>query len=75
MIIEITRWRNYRSYTSLKAQTDGYEKNVVIMTKPEGYEKQRNKFSGLAKILYRKYPKIAENLVDHYRFIMRRYLI
>ncbi|MCT4573127.1 patatin family protein, partial [Bacillus thuringiensis] len=52
----------------LKAQTDGYEKNVVIMTKPEGYEKQRNKFSGLAKILYRKYPKIAENLVDHYRF-------
>ena len=25
-------------------------------------------FSGLAKILYRKYPKIAENLVDHYRF-------
>ena len=28
----------------------------------------RNKFSGLAKILYRKYPKIAENLVDHYRF-------
>jgi hypothetical protein len=33
------------------------------MTKPEGYEKQRNKFSGLAKILYRKYPKIAENLV------------
>ena len=30
------------------------------MTKPEGYEKQRNKFSGLAKILYRKYPKIAE---------------
>ncbi len=38
------------------------------MTKPEGYEKQRNKFSGLAKILYRKYPKIAENLVNHYRF-------
>lgn len=59
----------------LKAQTDGYEKNVVIMTKPEGYEKQRNKFSGLAKILYRKYPNIAQSLVEHYRFIMRRYLI
>ncbi|KGZ51520.1 patatin [Bacillus anthracis] len=52
----------------LKAQTDGYEKNVVIMTKPEGYEKQRNKFSGLAKILYRKYPNIAQSLVEHYRF-------
>ena len=24
----------------LKAQKDGYEKNVVIMTKPEGYEKR-----------------------------------
>lgn len=45
----------------LKAQTDGYEKNVVIMTKPEGYEKQRNKFSGIAKILYRKY-RISHNL-------------
>ncbi|PGT75908.1 patatin family protein [Bacillus cereus] len=52
----------------LKAQTDGYQKNVVIMTKPVGYEKQRNKFSGLAKILYRKYPNIAESLVEHYRF-------
>ena len=38
------------------------------MTKPEGYEKQRNKFSRLAKILYRKYPNIAESLVEHYRF-------
>ncbi len=38
------------------------------MTKPEGYEKQRNKFSGLAKILYRKYPNIAQSLVEHYRF-------
>ena len=44
----------------LKAQADGYEKNVVIMTKPEGYEKQRNKFC-LAKILYRKYPNIAQS--------------
>ncbi|WJE25544.1 patatin-like phospholipase family protein [Bacillus cereus] len=51
-----------------KAQNDGYLKNVVIMTKPEGYEKQRNKFSGLSKILYRRYPKIAELLVEHYRF-------
>lgn len=51
-----------------KAQNDGYLKNVVIMTKPEGYEKQRNKFSGLAKMLYRKYPNIAQSLVEHYRF-------
>ncbi|TKI85481.1 patatin family protein, partial [Bacillus wiedmannii] len=25
-------------------------------------------FSGLAKILYSKYPKIAEHLVEHYRY-------
>ncbi|MBK5472266.1 MULTISPECIES: patatin-like phospholipase family protein [Bacillus] len=52
----------------LKAQNDGYQKNVVIMTKQDGYEKQRNKFSGLAKMLYRKYPNIAQSLVEHYRF-------
>ncbi|KEK23413.1 patatin-like phospholipase family protein [Bacillus gaemokensis] len=51
-----------------KAQKDGYQKNVVIMTKPEGYEKQRNKFSSMAKFLYRRYPKISKLLVEHYRF-------
>ncbi|MDZ5609777.1 patatin family protein [Bacillus pseudomycoides] len=51
-----------------KAQKDGFQKNIVIMTKPEGYEKKRNKFSPMAKYLYRRYPKVAELLVEHYRF-------
>ena len=33
----------------LKAQTDGYEKNVVIMTKPEGYEKRGINFQAWLK--------------------------
>ncbi|MDM5188820.1 patatin family protein [Bacillus sp. DX4.1] len=51
-----------------KAQYDGFRKNIVIMTKPEGYEKQRNKFSPMAKFIYRRYPKISELLVNHYHF-------
>lgn len=38
------------------------------MTKPKGYEKKRNKFSPMAKYLYRRYPKVSKLLVDHYRF-------
>ena len=33
----------------LKAQKDGYEKNVVIMTKPEGYEKREINFQAWLK--------------------------
>ena len=51
-----------------KAQIDGFQKNIVIMTKPKGYEKKRNKFSPMAKYLYRRYPKVSKLLVDHYRF-------
>ncbi|PEY38402.1 patatin family protein [Bacillus cereus] len=51
-----------------KAQKDGYKKNVVIMTKPEGYVKKRNRFSPMAKYLYRRYPKVSKLLVEHYRF-------
>ncbi|MFJ8526538.1 patatin family protein [Bacillus sp. NPDC094106] len=50
-----------------KAQEDGFRKNVVIMTKPKGYIKHRNRFSSMAKLLYRRYPKISELLVEHYR--------
>lgn len=49
-----------------KAQADGFQKNVVIMTKPAGFEKQRNKLSSIAKWLYRHYPNVANRLVEHY---------
>lgn len=39
----------------------GYEKNVVILTRPEDYRKKPEK-KGLAHIFYRKYPKFIECL-------------
>lgn len=39
----------------------GYEKNVVIQTRPREYRKKDEK-KGLARILYRKYPKFVKTL-------------
>lgn len=41
----------------------GYTRNVVVLTRPADYRK-KPEFSGLAKIVYRKYPAFAEAL-DH----------
>lgn len=38
----------------------GYEKNLVILTQPKGYEKMPNKFLPIIKIKYRKYPEFIE---------------
>ena len=38
----------------------GFEKQVVIVTQPEGYVKKPNPMIPLFKILYRKYPKFIE---------------
>ena len=50
----------------------GYEKNVVILTRPADYRKKDEK-KGLARILYRKYPKFVktlENRANHYNQTM-----
>ena len=39
----------------------GYEKNVVVLTRPADYRKKEGR-KGLAKWFYRKYPKFAEAL-------------
>lgn len=45
----------------LKAfQQMGYERNVVILTRPRGYRKEASKITSLFRIFCRKYPKIAE---------------
>lgn len=38
----------------------GFEKQVVIVTQPEGYVKKPNSLVPLFKIIYRKYPKFIE---------------
>ena len=38
----------------------GYERNVVILTQPEGYVKEHNRLMPLMRIALRKYPKMIE---------------
>ena len=38
----------------------GYERNVVILTQPNGYVKEHNKLMPLMRIALRKYPKMIE---------------
>lgn len=38
----------------------GYERNVVILTQPDGYIKEHNKLMPLMRIALRKYPKMIE---------------
>lgn len=41
-------------------QKIGYERNVVILTQPKGYEKKKNRAMPLIKHKYKKYPKLVE---------------
>ncbi|WP_342429513.1 patatin family protein [Neobacillus sp. FSL H8-0543] len=50
-----------------KAQDDGFQKNVIILTKPAGYYKRPSKLSSYFK--YKQHPKINDLLVsrhEHY---------
>lgn len=40
----------------------GYDRNVVILTQPEGYVKKHNKLMPLMRIALRRYPKMIETL-------------
>lgn len=47
----------------------GYKKCVVVATRPAGYKKGPNPLSGLAKIIYRKYPNFIKAIClrhNHY---------
>lgn len=47
----------------LKAAFDlGYEKNIVIQTRPSGYRKKAFKLTWLAKTVYRKFPEFVNAL-------------
>ncbi len=40
----------------------GYEKNIVVLTRPQGYIKKTFSLLWLAKIVYRKFPKFIDTL-------------
>ena len=50
-----------------KSIADGNEKNVIVLTQPEGYRKKSSKQDKLAHIVYRKYPNLIDNLVNRYQ--------
>ncbi len=48
-------------------QENGYSKNVVVLTQPDGYVKKPLKYFGFTKLLLRKYPAIVNALRDRHR--------
>ena len=50
-------------------QKKGFEKNVVILTQPLGYRKQKNKLLPLIRIAMRKYPNMIRAMANrHIRY-------
>ena len=52
----------------------GYERNVVILTQPDGYVKEHNKLMPLMRIALRKYPKMIESM-DKRHLMYNRQLV
>jgi predicted patatin/cPLA2 family phospholipase len=44
------------------AEQNGYERNVVILTQPQGYQKEHNRLMPLLRIGLRKFPLLVEGL-------------
>ena len=52
-----------------KMQELGYERNVVILTQPQGFIKQKNKYMPLANIVLRHYPNMLRAMANrHLRY-------
>ena len=49
------------------ALTKGFERNIVILTRPKGYRKKKSHNKLLAKIVYRKYPLFAKAIAERYK--------
>lgn len=47
----------------------GFDKNVIILTRPSTYVKGKNKFTPLCAVLYRKYPRFVQAFANrHIRY-------
>ena len=45
----------------------GYDRNVVILTQPDGYAKKKNPMMPLVKLKYRRYPKLIEAMANRHQ--------
>lgn len=44
----------------------GFKKQVVVLTRPQGYQKEKNPLIPLMKIVYRNYPKFVEAVANRH---------
>lgn len=45
------------------AQNLGYDKNIVVLTRPEGYRKKPTPLQWLIKLVYRRYPNFVKTMI------------
>lgn len=48
-------------------ENEGYDRNVVVLTQPRDYRKEKPDINGLIRFKYRKYPKFLETLENRPR--------
>ena len=44
----------------------GYDRNIVVLTRPKGYKKSKNKAMPLVKLKYRKYPELVKAMANRH---------
>lgn len=49
-----------------RAMEDGNEKNVIVLTQPDGYRKEKNKLLPVMKIKYKKYPNFINSMANRH---------
>lgn len=47
-------------------QKIGYDRNVVILTQPDGFRKKRSSAFGLMRLYYRRYPKLVQTIATRH---------
>ena len=50
----------------VKAQRDGYKKNIVILTRDQHYRKKPMRYKGLLKLKYHAYPALVSSLLNRH---------
>lgn len=45
----------------------GYKKNLVILTRPDGYRKKKMKFQGAVNLMLHRYPNLAKAMARRYK--------
>lgn len=44
----------------------GYDRNIVVLTRPEGYRKKKDSLLPLMKLKYKAYPKLVETMANRH---------